>query len=260
MATCHGGTGQPMEKDHNPQEQDTDITNDCQYEQMDNFENVDHEDHASLKALTRELGHLWQRVETTEGQPREGISQLECDLHRLSLAAHSSEPPESLDDVLQQYTETICTVQKQTTFANTLIQDIPFFNGSNSTQLEDWLVDIETTADLTHESRTKLAQAKSKGCTHTLIAEAFTSDKCWEEIKDLLHLKICNSDICTSISHFMEIQQKDKESLAPYVHRFKREAKRCNFMNNAATIRIFVKGLKHTHTLVSHVYEKGPKL
>ena len=47
--------------------------------------------------------------------------------------------------------------------ANTLIQDIPTFNGSNSTQLENWLVDIETAADLADESRTKLAQAKSKG-------------------------------------------------------------------------------------------------
>ena len=46
---------------------------------------------------------------------------------------------------------------------NTLIQDIPTFNGNNSTQLEDWLVDIESTADLRDESRTKLAQAKSKG-------------------------------------------------------------------------------------------------
>ena len=43
------------------------------------------------------------------------------------------------------------------TFANTLIQDIPTINGSDSTQLEDWLVDIETAADLTDESRTKLA-------------------------------------------------------------------------------------------------------
>ena len=34
----------------------------------------------------------------------------------------------------------------------------------------------------------------------------------------------------------MDIQQKDKESLAAYIHRFKRETKRCNFTNNAATI------------------------
>ena len=78
---------------------------------------------------------------------------------------------------------------------NTLIQDIPTFNGSNSTQLEDWLVDIETAAGLTDESGTKLAQAKSKGLTHTLITEALTSGNCWEDIKDLLHLKICNSHI-----------------------------------------------------------------
>ena len=46
---------------------------------------------------------------------------------------------------------------------NTLIQVTPIFNGNDSTQLDDWLVDIETVADLTDESRTKLAQAKSKG-------------------------------------------------------------------------------------------------
>ena len=66
----------------------------------------------------------------------------------------------------------------QTTFANTLIQDIPTFSGSDSTQLEDWFIDIETTADLTDESRTKLAQIKSKGLTHTLITEALTLGKC----------------------------------------------------------------------------------
>ena len=89
--------------------------------------------------------------------------------------------------------------------------------------------------------------------------EALTLGKNWEEMKDLLHLKICNSDIHTSISCFMDIQQKDKESLAAYIHRFKREAKRCDFINNAATIRIFVKGLKNPHTLAVCVYEKGPQ-
>ena len=93
------------------------------------------------------------------------------------------------------------------------------------------------------ESRTKLVQAKSKGLTHTLITEALTSGKCWEQIKDLLHLKIYNSDIHTSVSYFMDIQQKGKESIAAYIHRFKREAKRCHFTNNAAMIRIFIKGL-----------------
>ena len=57
----------------------------------------------------------------------------------------------------------------------------------------------------------------------------------------------------------MEIQQKDKESLAACIYRFKREAKRCNFTNNAATIQIFIKGLKNTNTLAAWVYEKGPQ-
>ena len=74
--------------------------------------------------------------------------------------------------------------------------------------------------------------------------EALTLHKTWKEIKDSLHLKICNSDLHTSISHFMDIQQKEKESLAAYVHHFKQEANRCKFDNDAATITIFIKGLK----------------
>ena len=57
----------------------------------------------------------------------------------------------------------------------------------------------------------------------------------------------------------MEIQQKEKESLAVYIHHFKREAKKCNFTNSAATIRIFVKGLKNAHTLAAQIYKKGPQ-
>ena len=164
-----------------------------------------------------------------------------------------------LDEVLQPFTETLCTAQKKNTFTNTLLQDVTIFKGSSSAQLDEWLIDVEIATNLTSESRTKLAQAKSKGLTHTLISEAHDSDKSWEEIKDLLHLKICNLDIHTSVSHFMEIQQKEKESLAAYIHRFEREAKRCNFTNNAATICIFVKGLKNAHTLAACVYEKGPQ-
>ena len=81
----------------------------------------------------------------------------------------------------------------------------------------------------------------------------------WDDIKDLLCLKICNLDIHTSVSCFMEIQQNDKKSLAAYIHRFKREAKRCNFNNSAAMIQIFIKGLKNTNTLAAHVYKKEPQ-
>ena len=121
MATCHGSTGQPLEETPTPHEQDTDIPTEYHHKDIDNFQNVEHENHTTLKTLTRELDNLWHRVETAEGQPTEAINGLEHKLHRLSLAFHSSAPPEPLDEVPQQYTETLCTAQKQTTFANTLI-------------------------------------------------------------------------------------------------------------------------------------------
>ena len=101
-----------------------------------------------------------------------------------------------------------CT--KENVLVNTLLQDIAIFNGNDSSQLEDWFIDIETASYLTGKSRTKLAQAKSKGLIHTLISEALSSNKTWDEIKDSLHLKICNSDIHMSVSCFMEIQQKER--------------------------------------------------
>ena len=57
----------------------------------------------------------------------------------------------------------------------------------------------------------------------------------------------------------MDIQQKENESLAAYVHCFKKEASRCKFDNDAATIRIFIKALKNVYTLATRVYEKGPQ-
>ena len=55
------------------------------------------------------------------------------------------------------------------------------------------------------------------------------------------------------------MQQTDKESLATYVHKFKQEANRCKFNNDATTIRIFLKGLKNAHTIATKVYKKGPQ-
>ena len=57
----------------------------------------------------------------------------------------------------------------------------------------------------------------------------------------------------------MDIQQTDRESLATYVHRFKWEASRCKFNNDATTIRNFLKGLKNAHTIATKVYKKRPQ-
>ena len=129
--------------------------------------------------------------------------------------------------------DTFCTTQKQTNKTNSLLQDIAVFNEHDSTKLEDWLMDIETAADLTNESWAKLARAKSRGLT--LVTEAINSKKSWEEIKDLLWFKLSNANIHTYTSHFMDIQQWEKESLAAYIHGFKTEATRSNFTNDATT-------------------------
>ena len=171
---------------------------------------------------------------------------IEWELQNLSLVLQpppSPTPTEPLGQVIHQYTDTLCTTQKQTDLTSSL-QDITVFNEYDSTKLEDWLTDIETAVDLTSESQAKLVKAKSRGLTHTLVTEAINSGKSWEEFKDLLWLKLCNANIHTYTLCFMDIQQKEKESLAAYIHRFKTKAKRCNFINDAATIRIFVKGLK----------------
>ena len=57
VATLHGGTGQPSEMDPNPQAQDIDIPHDY-LEDVDNFKNIEHENHMQLKELTNELDHL----------------------------------------------------------------------------------------------------------------------------------------------------------------------------------------------------------
>ena len=134
----------------------------------------------------------------------DAIKHLEQKPNQLAITLHP--PTELIGEVLNKYRNTLCNAQKKTSLENSLLQDIPILNGNDSSQLEDWLTDIETYSGLTGESRTKLAQAKSRGLVRTLISEALTLSKTWEDIKDSLHLKICNSDIHTSISHFMEIQ------------------------------------------------------
>ena len=58
MVTHHGGTGQPLERDPNPQEQDTNTLDDYQHGDFDYFENVENENHTQLNDLTKTLDHL----------------------------------------------------------------------------------------------------------------------------------------------------------------------------------------------------------
>ena len=109
----------------------------------------------------------------------DAISHLEYKLNQSALTLCPPMPAEPIEEVLNKYTNTLCNTQKKMFLESSLQQDITILNGNDSPQLEDWLMDIETASDLTGKSKTKLAQAKSKGLIRTLISEALTSNKTW---------------------------------------------------------------------------------
>ena len=153
----------------------------------DSQENYQEENIISLHHLTCKMERLRQTVEDKDNNPRDAIHHLEQKLNQLTITL--CPPSEPIEEVLDKYIDTLCNAQKKTSLESSLLQDIPTLNGQDSSQLDDWLTDIETASDLTRDSRTKLAQAKSKGLVRTLIMEALTLQKTWEEIKDSLCLK-----------------------------------------------------------------------
>ena len=150
---------------------------------------------------------------------------------------------ELIHKTIHTYKDTLHTTQGESKLTATILQDIPTFDRKDSSKLDDWFIDIETAADILTESHTCLSEAKSHYLTCTLICEATQTGKCWDEIRGILRLKLCNVNIQTYTSYFMEIQQKNNETLAAYIHHFKTEAKWCTFDIDTVKIHIFVKGL-----------------
>ena len=203
MATHHGGTSHPLDRGldiltEDPQHADIDSkSTHCSDATvaLGGPEGVGHPEYPvcnnqnRLSALTREINDLYQRVAAGEELPAETLDHIQCELQNLLIAIHQPHPPapaEPLKEVTQHYTDTLCTTLKQSDLTNSLLKDIPVFNEHNSTKLEDWLTDIEMSADLTSESRARLAKVKSRGLMCTLVTEAITLNKSWDDIKDLL--------------------------------------------------------------------------
>ena len=78
----------------------------------------------------------------------DAISHFECKLNQLPLTLCPPMPTEPIGKVLNKYTNTLCNAQKKTSFESSLLQDITILNENDSSQLEDWLTDVETTSDL----------------------------------------------------------------------------------------------------------------
>ena len=160
---------------------------------------------------------------------------------------------------IQVYIDTLCVTQRESNLTMTMLQDIYTFDGEDSSKLKEWFMDIETAADILTERCTHLAEAKSCGLTCMLIHEATQTDKCLDEIKGILRLKLCNANDHTYTSCFLEIQQKDNETLAAYIHHFKTAVKQCTFDSDTVAMYIFVKGLWDAHTTAAKIYKKDPQ-
>ena len=113
MPTCYSGMGDTSME--NPETQDIDSDNQDNYQE----ENI-------IQQLTHEMKQLRQTVEDKDNDPRDAIHQLEQKLNQLTITLHP--PSESIEEVLDKYTDTLCNAQKNTSLGSSLLQDIPTLN------------------------------------------------------------------------------------------------------------------------------------
>ena len=168
MATHYGGIGDTSMNNTESQDMNADIQDNYQ----EDLENIEPHHLAGLRHLTCKIEQLRQTIEVNDNDPMDAINHLKQKLNHLAITL--CPPTEPIGEVLNKYTNILCNTQKKTSLENSLLQDIPILNGNDSSQLEDWLTDIETASDLMGKSITKLAQVKSKGLVRTLISEALT--------------------------------------------------------------------------------------
>ena len=107
MATHFGGVGNTSME--NPDTQD-----------MDN----NSEDENIIHKLLHETECLKQVVEDRDNDPREAIHELEQRLNRLTLTLHHLDDP--IENVLDRYTETLCTAQKKTSLESSFYKISPY--------------------------------------------------------------------------------------------------------------------------------------
>ena len=129
MATHFSGVGDTPVED--PRTQET-----------DNISEGESQDEDLMRQVLTETANIKQFVEEKYNEPREAIHEIEQRLNDLTLTLHCQNT--SIENVLDRYTKTLCTVQKKTSLESSFLQDIPTLNGQDSSQLEDWLTDIET--------------------------------------------------------------------------------------------------------------------
>ena len=126
MVNCHRGASSSLDRGLDILTEDpehTDIDNDSTHssdatvdlggpEAVRHPEDPVYDNHDRLKSLTREINDLCQRKAAREGQLAETLNHMQHELQNLSIAIHQPHPPapvEPLGEVIQQYTDILCT-------------------------------------------------------------------------------------------------------------------------------------------------------
>ena len=88
------------------------------------------------------------------------LMQLTYNLQHLNMTLQSHPAPIPMRNQctkLCRHTDTLGVTQREANLTKTMLQDIPIFDGQDSSKLEDWFIDIETTADILTEIHTLVA-------------------------------------------------------------------------------------------------------
>ena len=197
-----------------------------------------------IRHLRGELDQAWRDTRSMSNNIRELVAGIR-DLSSTLIHNNNSSMNTTLNNSNRRHQLSI-----------SVLNDIETFDGKQGHKLVDWLADIENATTPVEENEVTVAKGKARGLAQDLIKEH--EDKPWHHIKEQLRNRLNNASIHIYTSGFMAIQQKDSETLTAYIHRFKKEAKHCNFDSHPAKIKIFLKGLINSSKIALAVYEKGP--
>ena len=93
------------------------------------------------------------------------LMQLTDKLQHLILMLQPHSSPQSNEEkvhrTMQAYTDSLHATQRESDLTVTMLQDIPTFDGLDSSKLQDWFMDIETDVDILTKSHICLAEAKA---------------------------------------------------------------------------------------------------
>ena len=129
VATHYGGIGHTSM--NNPETQDMDSDSQDNYqEDVNDQDHIEFDPPVTLQHLTHEMEKFRQTVKDKDNDPMNAIKHLEQKLNKLAITLCLSVEP--IGEVLNKYTDTLCTAQKKTSLENSLLQDIPILNGNNS--------------------------------------------------------------------------------------------------------------------------------